>query len=270
MRAAGAVPGWDSHVHLFDAAQPVRGGHYRPGNATLADLVRTAQPSGLGRFVLVQPSVYGSDNRLVLDTLAATGGMHRAVVVVDHVPDDATLAAWHALGVRGIRLNLFSPVGDRERDWAALAPRLAAAIAGAGWHLQWYAQPDDLPQLAALQAACPTPFVLDHYGSLGPQAMADLRLEAAWARLADGGAWVKLSAPYRVRQSSSADLWRAHVARTADRFGPRCVWGSDWPHTAFAPDAAPAYAALVDDVAGALGAAAFAALVTENAERLYA
>ena len=37
--------------------------------------------------------------------------------------------------------------------------------------------------------------------------------------------------------------------------GERLVWGSDWPHTAFAPDAMPAYAGVWEPVVNALGAA---------------
>lgn len=262
--------GWDCHVHLFDTAQPVRDGHYTPADARLDDLTRQAQPHGIGRFVLVQPSVYGSNNQLVLQALAASGGRHRGVVVLDEPPDDTQLAQWHQLGVRGVRLNLFSPVGDRARDWAAHARQLAAAIGGSGWHLQWYARPQDLPALADLQVQCEVPFVLDHFASLGPDdAAAHPYLSSALQRLADAGAWIKLSAPYRVRGAAHATRWRAHAQDAARAFSARTVWGSDWPHTAFEPGQAPRYGDLVADASELLGNGAFAALVTENAARLY-
>jgi len=46
------------------------------------------------------------------------------------------------------------------------------------------------------------------------------------------------------------------VQRMAALFGTRLVWGSDWPHTAFAPDALPAYASTWQPVPDALGHAA--------------
>ena len=266
----GQATGWDGHVHLFDAAQPVRAGHYVPAGARLDDLTRQAQPHGIGRFVLVQPSVYGSNNQLVLQGLAASAGRHRGVVVLDEAPDDSQLTQWHQLGVRGVRLNLFSPVGDRARDWAAHARQLAAAIAGSGWHLQWYARPQDLPVLADLQAQCQVPFVLDHFAGLGPDDVAaHPHLSSALQRLAHAGAWVKLSAPYRVRGAAHLARWRAHAQTVAQEFGARAVWGSDWPHTAFEAGQAPSYRDLVADATELLGSGAFAALVTENAARLY-
>ena len=42
--------------------------------------------------------------------------------------------------------------------------------------------------------------------------------------------------------------------RVAGLAGERLVWGSDWPHTAFAPDSMPAYASVWEPVVNALGA----------------
>jgi predicted TIM-barrel fold metal-dependent hydrolase len=44
-----------------------------------------------------------------------------------------------------------------------------------------------------------------------------------------------------------------HVARLSAHFGPRMVWGSDWPHTGLAADRLPAYAATWAPVVQALG-----------------
>ncbi|MBL8307679.1 MAG: amidohydrolase family protein [Rubrivivax sp.] len=251
--------GWDCHVHIFDAAAPVRGGHYRPVTRPLEAIEAEAARHGVGHLVLVQPSVYGSDNTLLLQALARTPGRHRGVVVLAGDESDATLEAMHAAGVRGARLNRVSPVGEGAglaARFAALAPRLAAR----GWHLQWYAPKSELPTVAALHAKSPVPAVLDHLAGLEAGTADDDPAWTALAALAHQGAWVKLSGWYRLGVDPPYASLAPQVLRLASLFGHRLVWGSDWPHTAFAPDALPAYAALWQPVVEALGRAQAQAL----------
>src|SRR5687768_1673167 len=107
-----ARDGWDCHVHVFDASAAVRDGHYRPVDRPLSHIEAVAQRHGVRHLVLVQPSVYGTDNTLMLRALAVEPGRHRGVAVVDDPVSDGELDAMHAAGVRGVRLNLVSPVGE--------------------------------------------------------------------------------------------------------------------------------------------------------------
>lgn len=256
---AHVAAGWDSHVHVFDAGAAVAPGHYRPAHRPLADIEQLAQANGFGRLVLVQPSVYGTDNTVLLDALRAGQGRHRGVVVLPPSVDDAALAAMHALGVRGVRFNLVSPVGDSLTageqsaldSFQALAPRLHAL----GWHVQWYASPEDLPVIAALHAASPVPAVLDHLAGMQAGVASGHPAWQALEQLAGQGAWVKLSGWYRLGAQAPYAALDEAIRKVAGLFGRRMVWGSDWPHTAFAPDALPAYASTWEPVARALGAA---------------
>jgi hypothetical protein len=63
----------------------------------------------------VQPSTYGTDNRLVLDSLKEFGASARAIVVVKDDIADADLNSMHDLGVRGVRFNLSYPAGRRSK-----------------------------------------------------------------------------------------------------------------------------------------------------------
>jgi predicted TIM-barrel fold metal-dependent hydrolase len=253
-----AAAGWDSHVHVFDAGAAVAAGHYRPVHRPLADIEQLAQANGVGRLVLVQPSVYGTDNTALLDALRASRGRHRGVVVLPPSVDDAALGAMHALGVRGVRFNLVSPVGDSLKvgqqsaldSFQALAPRLQAL----GWHVQWYASPGDLPTIAALHAASPVPAVLDHLAGMRADVPATHPAWQALEQLAAQGAWVKLSGWYRLGAATPYESLDDAIRKVAGLFGRRLVWGSDWPHTAFAPDALPAYASTWEPVARALTA----------------
>ena len=133
-----------------------------------------------------------------------------------------------------------SPVGNSHTVLAALAPRLAEL----GWHVQWYATPEQLPHIAALQARHRIVCVLDHL--------------AGWYRL-------QASAPY-------AELDDA-VRRAVRLFGERCVWGSDWAHTLFLEPGCsqprPDYAQTLQPVQRALGAALADQAVCLSPSRLY-
>lgn len=245
-----ALPsGWDTHVHVFDRAAPAQAGHYEPVHRPLADIEALAATHGVGHLVLVQPSVYGTDNRVLLDALALSPGRHRGVVVLDGDVPDAELDRMHALGVRGVRFNLVSPVGNGPETMKALAPRLAER----GWHVQWYASPEDLATIVHLHQGTPVACVLDHLAGLHGLLPSDDRAWQALAKLAGQGAWVKLSGWYRLQASAPYGLLHPAIVRVAAHMGERLVWGSDWPHTSFAPDALPRYASVWEPVVNALG-----------------
>lgn len=261
--------GWDCHVHVFDAHTPVRPGHYRPGDRCLPDVEAQARTLGVRHLVLVQPSVYGSDNRLLLDALQAHPGRHRGVVVLGDRIDQQALDRWHDAGVRGARLNRVSPVGERCDPGERFA-QLAPALADRGWHLQWYARPEDLPAIADLHARPGAPTaVLDHLAGMHAASLDDAPAWQALARLAAAGAWVKLSGWYRLGDNAPYPRLLPVVRRLAGLFPHHLVWGSDWPHTSFAPGAEPAYAQTWHPVAAALGEAEAADVLRAGA-RLYA
>lgn len=245
----GQPQGWDAHIHVFDANAPVQAGHYQPAHQPLERIETEAAALGVAHLVVVQPSVYGTDNTVLLQALQRTPGRHRGVVVVGVDVTDADLRTMHQAGVRGVRFNLVSPVGNGPDALRALAPRLRAL----GWHVQWYAGPQHLAEIASLQAETGLPFVLDHLAGMHALVPSG---DAAWQvleRLAGGGAWVKLSGWYRLQAGAPYDLLHAHIERVAALFGQRMVWGSDWPHTSFAPNQLPPYASVWAPVTKVLG-----------------
>ena len=259
------APGWDCHVHVFDPAHPAQAGHYRPVLRDLSDIEHTAASLGMGHLVLVQPSVYGTDNGLILRALAREPDRHRGIAVVDTAVTEADLDTMHRLGVRGVRFNLVSPVGNGPDAFRALAPRLKAR----GWHVQWYAKADQLGAIADLHEGSGLTAVLDHLAGLHAGVGADDPAWAALQRLADQGAWVKLSGWYRLQTSAPYEALQAHIRRVAQTMGERLVWGSDWPHTAFAHNALPPYGSIWQPVVQALGETR-AAVVREAGALLYA
>jgi predicted TIM-barrel fold metal-dependent hydrolase len=222
-------PGWDCHAHIFDGRPVLRVGHYEPPLRDLASLEQEARALDVGHAVLVQPSVYGTDNGLLLAALRDSGGAHRGIVVVDDTVSDGAMHGMQAMGVRGVRFNLVSPAGNDSEALERLAPRLRDH----GWHVQWYATPGSLQMIAELHERLGLRCVLDHVGGFTRSLAGDAALWKRLRHLADMGAWIKLSGWYRLGASAPYESLDAMIARVAALFGAHCVWGSDWPHTHF-------------------------------------
>lgn len=222
----------DSHFHIFgpydryplDPRRP-----YTPPPATIPHYRSMAEKLGLTRAIVVQASVYGTDNAVTLDAVAEFGLDHaRAVVVVDEAAD---LAAMHAAGARGVRFNAVSGNGTPLEQLDALARRIVPF----GWHIQIYSKGAAMVELAPRLAALPVPIVLDHMaGAPAAEGPDGPVVEAALRLLDTGRAWVKLSG-YRSSTAPWTDL-PALAARYIAAVPERCVWGTDWPHTQI-PDA---------------------------------
>lgn len=257
--------GWDCHVHVFDSMHPVQAGHYQPEHHDLSEIEHTALHQDVGHLVLVQPSVYGTDNSLILQALAREPGRHRGVVVVDSEVTDSELNDMHKLGVRGVRFNLVSPVGNGPEAFRNLAPRLRAL----GWHVQWYANADQLAAIADLHEASGLIPVLDHLAGLHSGIGAANPAWFALQRLAHQGAWVKLSGWYRLQAVAPYEALHENIQRVAMLMRGHLVWGSDWPHTAFRHETLPPYESLWNPVTQALGESCAATVRTAGAS-LYA
>jgi predicted TIM-barrel fold metal-dependent hydrolase len=235
---------WDCHVHVFGPASAypfAEARAYTPPDALPDDLERMVTALRFDRFVLVQPSPYGFDNRRLLDALQTFGGRARGVVVLPPAARDLRLLRqWHALGVRGIRINLASggALGpERLTEAFASAVRAAAEV---GWHIELHVTGAALPWLPSLVEHSPVAVVLDHFGRIRAGTRHERDDLDRLERLLEGGrTWIKLSAPYRLTDQGASRADIARIGRALIRANPaRLVWGSDWPHTASHPGAA--------------------------------
>lgn len=265
-----AASGWDAHLHVFDG-RPLPGAHYQAPVCTLGQWAEVAKPQGIGRALLVQPSVLGADNRLLLQALAGAPGRHRGVVVLAGDETDAQLDALADAGVRGVRLNLESP-GGQAADAAPLLAWLAPRLRARGWFAQWYLGPQRWAAVAGWSLRQRIVPVLDHLAGVTPAVWAAGGVTAALAPLADAGGWLKLSGWYRLQSRPPHQDLLAAIAGLHALFDGRCLWGSDWPHTRFmepaVPGPAPAYASLLAPLRQALGEPAAHAVLHHAPARL--
>lgn len=220
----------DCHVHVYDSSFPATpGARLLPPDASVQDYRALQQRIGTTRTVLVTPSTYGTDNRCMLEALASLGSDARGVAVIDGSESDAELQRLHALGVRGVRLNLSLGVSGS----VDLLRPLAHRIAPLGWHLQLLMAPDMLVTQAKVLRQLPVPVVFDHFGRIAPALAGRHPAHALLLDLLQAGrAWIKLSGGYIVSEHHAVDdpaldALAAGYLRAAPQ---RVLWGSDWPH----------------------------------------
>jgi predicted TIM-barrel fold metal-dependent hydrolase len=229
----------DCHTHIFGNAQqfpfaPTR--VYTPEPALVEEMRGLHRALHMDRVVIVQPSVYGTDNACTLDAIRQLGPRARGVAVIDDNTPDRALDDMHRGGIRGVRLNLATAgVTDPDvgrRRFTRTAERLKAR----GWHIQMNT---DLSMIEALRpqvATSDVPVVFDHFG--GARAALGTRqpgFDALLDLVRSGKAYVKISGAYRASTQppdyqDAAPLATALIAANVQRI----LWGTDWPH----PDAA--------------------------------
>ena len=205
---------------------------YSPPDALLPDYRHLLATLGCGRAVLVQPSFHGTDNRAMLAAMAQAGDKFRGVAVLADDASERDIAALHAAGVRGARLNIVDVKTGKGELPLAHIEQLADRIKSFGWHIEFLMHVDEFPALDRMLARVSVDCVFGHLGYVradkgvqAPGFQALLRLMRA------GRAWVKLTGPYRIStgplpHADAQAFVDALVAAAPDRL----VWGSDWPH----------------------------------------
>ena len=167
---AFAVPdgACDCHVHVFGERGGVsvrRAARLYPAAGERRRIAGLAAALRLSRVVIVQPSVYGSDNSCTLDGMRRLGSRrprgrgHRR-------GDDAEPRSTRCTraGIRGVRVNL-ETAGETDPD--AARRNLAAAVervAPLGWHVQVYTGLRSSRRCRTRSTRLQVPIVFDHFG----------------------------------------------------------------------------------------------------------
>jgi predicted TIM-barrel fold metal-dependent hydrolase len=224
----------DCHTHIFGDPQrfPLWPGRtYTPDPASPEEMSELHRALHIERVVIVNPSIYGTDNSATLFGIKARGATARGVAVIDEKTTDRDLDALNRGGIRAIRINM---TNAGQTDPGIARQRFQSAVKrvrGRDWHIEMYTTPAVISGIKDLVQACPVPVVFDHFG--GAQAalgVHQLGFADLVALVKSDKAYVKISGAYRAStQPDFADvkpLAQMLIAANADRI----IWGSDWPH----------------------------------------
>jgi predicted TIM-barrel fold metal-dependent hydrolase len=190
---------------------------------------------GVDRAVLVQPSVYGTDNRAMLAALKAHPEQLRGVAVISNninVIDDTQLEKLHQSGVRGIRCNIVDVADPSAGLPIQTLKDLANRIKPFGWHLELLMHVNEYPNLAKVFENFPVDLVFGHFGySHAKYGVKNAGFQGLLELLKNEQVWVKMTGPYRICDCDFpyADM-RPFNDAVIQANPHRLVWGTDWPH----------------------------------------
>jgi 2-pyrone-4,6-dicarboxylate lactonase len=228
---AGSV---DTHTHIFGPAavypfSPKR--PYSPPDAPLEMFRKLHEAIGVERAVIVNATVHGFDNRVVIDAIAQSGGRYRGVANVNNSMSEADLMALDTGGIRACRfafLKRLGGVGDMK-VFRTLVDRVAAI----GWHVDIYLEAGTVREFVPILKALPVTYVIDHMGTISaakglddPEFKALLDLQAS-----DDKCWMKITGLERASAGAAPFHDSVPFAKQLiDNAPDRVLWGTDWPH----------------------------------------
>ncbi|WP_441234082.1 amidohydrolase family protein [Bradyrhizobium sp. 930_D9_N1_4] len=229
-----AAPRIDCHIHAID---PVRFPYaddtpYHPSGqeiAPAAQLIRVSDAFDVRHALVVATNTgYGSDSRILLDTLRQGGGRFKGVAVVENDVEIEELERLKAAGIIGVAFNVPFHGADYYLKTASLLEKLTSL----GLFLQIQVEQDQLLDLLPLIENSNVRLVFDHCGR--PSVAQGVSGRAFQTLLAIGrerDAHIKLSGHYKFSRQAHPyeDTW-PFIAALVEAFTlDRCVWGSDYP-----------------------------------------
>lgn len=223
----------DAHCHIFGPGSkypyaPDRS--YTPPDAPLERFKELQATLGLERAVLVNASCHGSDNTVVLDAIAQSGGKYRGVANVHASITDAELERLGEGGIRGIRFNFVQHLGGTPDmdEFHALVERVKPL----GWHVVLHFDAKDLLAFDDMLRNLPVPFVIDHMGRVPTRDGLDQKPFAILLETARmDNCWVKICGAERISSAGPPFTDAVPFAQAVlDATPDRALWGTDWPH----------------------------------------
>src|SRR5437660_856645 len=221
----------DAHNHVFGPATKfpyAEGRRYTPEDAPKDALAALHAHLGIERTVIVQASCHGSDNRAMLDAIAANPAPSRGIAIVDDSFGAADYAALDRGGIRGVRFNFVRHLGGAPD--MALFGRVLDRIKPLGWHVVLHMDGPDIIPLSEMMRKLPLPFVIDHMGRVDAAAGTGQLAFRALLKLARrDNCWIKVCGSERISPppyTAAVPFARALIEASPDRV----LWGTDFPH----------------------------------------
>ncbi len=225
----------DCAIHVF--ADPTRyppsaKRSYETPAATLEDEQRVHRTMGIDRAVIVQATIYGTDHRLLIDTLTGRAN-YRGVAIIDDTVSDRELARLNDAGVRAARFNFakFLGIVPDTKDFQ----RSVGRIKELGWHIKIFGEFEEFVEHVSFLSASGMAVVIDHMARVHFDRGLDqpnfkfvldlLRNENWWMLISNGERHSTREYPW----DDTVPFARALIEAAPDR----ALWGTDWPHVRY-------------------------------------
>jgi predicted TIM-barrel fold metal-dependent hydrolase len=223
----------DAHCHIFGPAARfpyAEDRSYTPPDAPLEKFRELQAILGLERAVLVNASCHGTDNRVIFDAIAQSGGQYRGVANADDSFTTRDFEQLHEGGCRGVRFNFVRHLGGMP-DLEEFA-RVIERIRPLGWHVVLHFDAADVVEFGALLKRLPVPFVIDHMGRVPTAAGLEQQPFRHLLELARrDNCWVKICGAERISSAGPPFTDAVPFAQALIEVAPdRILWGTDWPH----------------------------------------
>jgi 2-pyrone-4,6-dicarboxylate lactonase len=224
----------DAHCHIFGPGEkyPYAADRtYTPPDAPLSRFKELQKTLGLERAVLVNASCHGSDNTVIVDAIAQSGGKYRGVANSDDSFTEKDFVRLHEQGFRGVRFNFVKHLGGMP-DMGEFR-RTLERIKPFGWHIDLHFDAGDLVEHDVLLKSLPVPFIIDHMGRVPTKdglAQEPFNRLLAIARNNEK-CWIKISGSERIVSDGPPFTSAVPFAQKLIEAAPeRILWGTDWPH----------------------------------------
>ncbi len=218
----------DCHAHVIKKNAPlVPERHSAPArDCDVYEYLNLLDTNGVTYGLLTAPSFYGSNNEVLLEALKNANGRLKGTAIVEPTATESELARMKASGVCGLRLNWIrrDKLPDiTSSDYTALF----AKACNLGLHIEIYLEGELLAPVLQQIRRSSVQVVIDHFGNpIGPDASKSKGFNEILKAMDEGKTWVKLSAPYRLRDASPKELIQKIIEHSG---GERAVWATDWP-----------------------------------------
>ena len=226
----------DCQFHIYADARlyPTRPSPpYPPIDASFSDAVKMHRALGFSRGVIVHSAIYGTDHRLLLDTLEnhPERANYRATANIDDSVSDREIARLSAAGVMAARVNFVRFLA--MTPGAGAVERLFDRLREIGWHARLHVVGEDLVAHADfLRSVKDVTMVIEHLGHVDFARGLDqpacrfilevLRHENWWLMASNGNRDSRMESGW----DDAVPYGSAFIAAAPER----TIWGTDWPH----------------------------------------
>ena len=183
---------------------------FNPKQATLDQALAFESDLGIDHVCIIGASVFGTDNACLVDALRRLKGKGRGIAYIDPASiTEAELDELHSVGVRGIRVNLWTrSLVYKPENWAMVLSSYAERLRRLDWVIQIYTSMDQIPSIASIIPTLGVKVVFDHLGcpDRASPPVSQPGCRALYGLLAENkNVYIKLSGAYRFSEVTELD-----------------------------------------------------------------